>query len=63
MLTLEIFPRSWQSRADHVPMISLSGRAARRSHDSRDYGDCLLLQLDSAAREKLQAPADHFATS
>jgi hypothetical protein len=63
MLTLEIFPRSWQSRADHVPRISPSGRAARRSHDSRDYGDRLLLQLDSAAREKLQALADHFATS
>jgi hypothetical protein len=46
-----------------MPTISPSGRAARRSQDSRDYDDRFMLQLDLAAREKLQALADHCAIS
>jgi predicted transcriptional regulator len=57
------FPASWQRGTQHVPAIDRAGRAARRSHDSRDYDERFMLRRDRRSSRKLQALAEHFTTS
>jgi hypothetical protein len=63
VVTRADFPASWQGGAQHVPTIDRAGRAARRSHDSRDDGERFMLRLDRPASRKLQALTEYFATS
>jgi hypothetical protein len=51
-----------ESRTAH-PTIDPAGRAVRRSHDSRDDDERFMLRLNRLASRKLQALAEHFATS
>ncbi len=57
------FPVSWERGAQHVPTTHPSGRRARRSDDSRDYDQRLLIRPDAASRTKRQQPAEVFRTS
>jgi hypothetical protein len=63
VVTRADFPASWQRAAQRVPTIDPAGGAVRRSHDSRDDGERFMLRLDRPASHKLQALAEHFATS